>query len=207
MMKSWFTRITSFQAGLAIDSEGSLYGTDLDFNLGQANVFKIVPSQGFLTTNIYTFSGSEGFPTGVAVDSAGNLYGATYTGGNANHGTVWKLTLVTTGAKKGTYTRKVLHTFSAENGGEYPETGVTLDSSGNIFGTAIGGNTDCPGGCGTLFELAADGDVYQYKYLWKFNGTDGAQPSVPLPTSSGTLYGVTGSGGTNNSGTIFELTP
>lgn len=195
------------QAGLAIDSEGNLYGADLDFNLGQANVFKIVPSQRYLQTNIYTFSGSQGFPTGVTVDSAGNLYGATYTGGGKNLGTVWKLTLVTTGEKAGTYTKKILHTFTTENGGEYPETGVTLDSSGNIYGTAIGGNTDCSGGCGTLFELAADGDTYKYKLLWRFNGTDGAQPSLPILTSSGTLYGVTASGGTNNSGTMFELTP
>jgi uncharacterized repeat protein (TIGR03803 family) len=178
------------QIGLAMDSEGNLYGTDLNFNLGQANVFKIVPSQRYLQTNIYTFSGSQGFPTGVTVDSAGNLYGATYTGGSKNLGTVWKLTLVT-----------------REKAGEYPETGVTLDSSGNIYGTAIGGNTNCPGGCGKLFELAADGDTYKYKLLWSFDGTDGAQPSLPIVTSTGTLYGVTASGGTNNSGTMFEFTP
>ncbi len=196
------------QIGLAMDSEGNIYGTDINFNLGQANVFKIEPSQRYLQTNIYTFSGTEGFPTGVTVDKAGNLYGTTYTGGNKNLGTVWKLTPVTTGKKAGTYSKKNLHIFTTEKGGEYPETGVTLDASGNIYGTAIGGNTSCPGGCGTIFELAADGDTYQYKLLWSFDGTDGAQPSVPIVTSSGTLYGVTSSGGTNNnSGTMFELTP
>jgi uncharacterized repeat protein (TIGR03803 family) len=195
------------QIGLAIDSDDNLYGTDTNFTTGQANVFKIALSQAsYPQTNIYTFSGSEGFPTGVTVDSAGNLYGATYTGGSKNLGTVWKLIPVTTGKKAGTYTKKTLHNFTAEKGGEYPETGVTLDSSGNIYGTAIGGNTGCPGGCGTLFELAADGDTYKYKLLWSFNGTDGAGPDSPTVTSAGTLYGVTGSGGANNSGTMFELT-
>jgi uncharacterized repeat protein (TIGR03803 family) len=194
------------QIGLAMDSEGNLYGTDLNFNLGEANVFKIVPSQGFLQTNIYTFTSSEGFPTGVTVDSAGNLYGATYTGGTKNLGTVWKLIPVTTGKKAGTYTRKVLHTFTTEKGGEYPETPVTLDSSGNIYGTAIGGNKACSGGCGTIFELAVDGDTYKYSLLWSFNGTDGANPGVPT-ISAGTLYGVTASGGINGWGTMFELTP
>lgn len=196
------------QIGLALDSEDNLYGTDTNFGLGQANVFKIaLPVQGTVTNpNIYTFDGSQGFPTGVTVDGAGNLYGATYTGGSKNLGTVWKLTEVTTGKKAGTYKKKILHTFATEKGGEYPETPVTLDSSGNIYGTAIGGNTGCPGGCGKLFELAVDGDTYKYKLLWSFNGTDGDGPSQPI-LSSDTLYGVTSSGGANNGGTMFEVTP
>jgi uncharacterized repeat protein (TIGR03803 family) len=193
------------QIGLAIDSADNLYGTDTNFNLGQANVFKISLSQpGAPQENIYTFSGSKGFPTGVTVDSAGNLYGATYTGGSKNLGTVWKLVPTTAGKK---YQLKILHTFTAEKTGEYPETGVTLDSSGNIYGTAIGGNTSCSGGCGVIFELAADGGTYTYKLLRSFNGKDGSGPSLPILTSAGTLYGVTASGGTNNSGTMFKLTP
>ena len=121
-------------------------------------------------------------------------------------GTVWKLSLVTTGKKAGTYAKKNLHVFTADKTGEYPSTPVTLDSSGNIYGTASGGNTACQGGCGLIFELAADGDTYTYKNLWKFNGTDGEGPYPPILTSAGTFYGVTGTGGTNGLGTMFELT-
>jgi uncharacterized repeat protein (TIGR03803 family) len=196
------------QIGLAIDSNDNLYGTDTNFGTGQANVFKISLSQlGDPQTNIYTFSGSQGFPTGVTVDSTGNLYGATYTGGSTGLGTVWKLSPVTTGKKAGTYTKKILHTFTAAKGGENPETPVTLDSSGNIYGTAIGGNTACPGGCGTLFELSPDGDIYKYKVVWTFTGTDGDGPSLPILNSAGDLLGVTYSGGVNNSGTMFQITP
>jgi uncharacterized repeat protein (TIGR03803 family) len=198
------------QGGLAFDGAGNLYGVDADSVLGQGNVFKIALSQrGYPQTNIYTFSGSEGFPNGpVAVDSVGNVYGTTIGGGSKNLGTVWKLTPVT-GDKGITYKKKVLHTFTTEKSGEYPGGGVLLDSSGNIYSTTIeGGGTECQGGCGTLFELVANGETYKYKVLWSFNGTDGALPQTyPFLNSAGDLYGVTPGGGSNNYGTVYELTP
>jgi len=198
------------QGGLAIDGADNLYGVDADSVLGQGNVFKIALSQrGYPETNIYTFSGSEGFPNGpVAVDSDGNVYGTTIGGGSKNLGTVWKLTPVT--GKKGiTYTKKVLHTFAAEKSGEYPGGGVLLDSSGNIYSTTIeGGGTECLGGCGTVFELVADGDTYKFKILWRFNGTDGAEPQTyPFLNSAGDLLGLTSAGGSNNMGTMYQVTP
>jgi hypothetical protein len=81
-----------------------------------------------------------------------------------------------------TYTKKNLHTFvvSAPKAGQNPGGGVLLDSSGNIYSTtAYGGSTECLPGCGTVFELVASGDTYEYKVLWKFNGTDGAYPTHP----------------------------
>jgi uncharacterized repeat protein (TIGR03803 family) len=112
---------------------------------------------------------------------------------------------------KKTYTKKILHTFTAEKSGEYPagESGILLDSAGNLYGTTVeGGGTECPGGCGTLFELVADGDTYKYKVLWRFNGTDGAFPQAyPFLNKAGDLLGVTFEGGSNSSGTMFEVKP
>jgi uncharacterized repeat protein (TIGR03803 family) len=202
--------------GLALDSADNLYGVDVDGILGVANVFKISLSQAtYPQVNIYTFKSTSknGFPNGPpAVDSAGNVYGTTFgtTGGDSLSGTVWKLTPVT-GEKGITYTKKILHSFAAEAGGKNPEGGVLLDSSGNIYSTATyGGDTVCPigPGCGTVFELVADGDTYKYKVLWRFNGTDGAAPnSSPILNSAGDLYGLTSSGGANNLGTMYEVTP
>ncbi len=200
------------QGGLAIDGADNLYGIDADFVIGQGNVFKISLSQlGDPQVNIHTFEATpEGLPIGPpAIDSAGNVYGTTLTGGTKNLGTVWELILVTTGKKDGTYKKKILHTFTAEKSGEYPESGVLLDSSGNIYSTTFeGGGTECPGGCGTLFELVPNGETYKYKLLRSFNGADGASPEAyPFLNSAGDLYGLTAIGGTNNLGTMFEVTP
>ena len=203
--------------GLALDSADNLYGVDVDAILGVANVFKISLSQAtYPQVNIYTFKSTSknGFPNGPpAVDSAGNVYGTTFgtTGGDSLPGTVWKLTPVTTGTKAGTYTKKILHSFTAEKGGKNPGGGVLLDSSGNIYSTATyGGGTECQvgPGCGTIFELVANGDTYKYKLLWSFKGTDGAAPySSPILNSAGDLYGLTSIGGANNLGAMYEVTP
>jgi uncharacterized repeat protein (TIGR03803 family) len=199
------------QGGLAIDGADNLYGIDADFDIGQGNVFKISLSQrGDPQVNIHTFETTEGLPVGPpAIDSAGNVYGTTSSGGAKNLGTVWELIPVTTGKKDGTYKKKILHTFTAEKSGEYPESGVLLDTSGNIYGTTFGGGgTACPGGCGTLFEPVSNGNTYNYKRLWSFNGADGANPEAyPFLSSAGDLYGVTSGGGANSAATMYEVTP
>jgi uncharacterized repeat protein (TIGR03803 family) len=200
------------QGGLAMDSADNLYGIDADFVIGQGNVFKISLSQASdPQVNIHTFNVTpNGLPNGPpAVDSEGNVYGTTYSGGSKGLGTVWKLVPVTTGKKAGTYQAKVLHTFTAAKTGEGPEGGVLLDSSGNIYSTTMyGGGTGCQSGCGTIFQLMANGDTYKYKVLWRFNGTDGAMPyAVPFLSSTGDIYGVTSFGGANNLGTMFAVTP
>jgi uncharacterized repeat protein (TIGR03803 family) len=201
--------------GVAIDAAGNLYGVDaygVNTGGGVGGVFKLSFSQdGWVAENIHSFSGlpdgsnPNGPPT---IDSVGNVYGTTGLGGSKNYGTVWKLSPVTKGKDAGTYKEKILRSFTAEKTGEQGG-GLTLDSSGNIYGTtAFGGGTECEGGCGTVFKLAVSGTTYKYELLWSFNGTDGAQPySNPFLNSSGNLYAVTWLGGANDGGTVFELTP
>ncbi len=44
--------------------------------------------------------------------------------------------------------------------------------------------------------------------LVSFDGTDGAEPNIPLVQGrDGNFYGMTGAGGANNAGTIFKVTP
>jgi uncharacterized repeat protein (TIGR03803 family) len=199
----------SVQPGLAIDAAGALYGATLEY------VFKLSLSQDtWVAQNIHTFSGgSDGrIPNGPpAVDSAGNVYGTTYDGGSRNHGTVWKLIPVSTGQNEGTYSETIVYSFTGEETGQYPGGGVTLDSSGNIYGTTTnGGGKECSlsDGCGTVFKLRLSGTTYKYKLLGSFDSTDGAFPySSPIFGSSGDLYGVTFGGGSEGYGTLYELTP
>lgn len=204
------------QGGLAIDSAGNLYGVDAD-HTGVGNAFKLSFSNenGWTPEILHTFTGEPdgAFANGPpALDSAGNVYGTTYLGGGRNNGTVWKLELVTKGKDAGTYKEKLLHQFTNSKTGIFPSGGVMLDSSGNIYGTAeYGGSKECILDCGIVFELAASGTTYKYQLLWTFNQTDGLggefPSSSPILGSSGNLYGVTRGGGSEGSGTVYELTP
>ncbi len=192
--------------GLAIDAGGNLYGFDAN-----EDVFKLTFADGVWTpTNIHTFAGSPKDGLGPAdsptLDSSGNVYGATLAGGSKDFGTVWKLIPVTKGKNAGTYEEKILHSFTSNKTGYNPEGGVTLDSSGNIYGTTVfGGKFDN----GTVYELALSGSTYKDKLLWSFDETDGNWPYArPILDSSGNLYGMT-SGGANGSpfGAVYEVIP
>jgi hypothetical protein len=210
--------------GLAIDGSGDLYGED-----GNQNVFKLSRNSSgvWVPTNIHTFTGvPDGlYPSGAPVlDSAGDVYGTTANGGTgtlnctSGCGTVWKLTPVTKGKLAGTYTKKILHSFTTAKTGYYPGAGVTLDSSGNIYGTtATGGKYGalCPNAndvnitCGTIFELAKTATGYTFKVLWSFDYTDGGFPFAnPILDSSGNLYGTTNGGGASyDGGTVYKVIP
>jgi hypothetical protein len=216
--------VSTNEGGLAIDGSGNLYGED-----GNQNVFKLSRNSSgvWVPTNIHTFTGApDGFnPTGAPIlDSAGNVYGTTYNGGSgtlnctSGCGTVWKLIPVTKGTLAGTYSKRILHSFTTAKTGYYPGAGVTLDSSGNIYGTtATGGKYGalCPNvndvniTCGTIFELAKTTTGYTFKLLWSFNNVDGGFPYAnPILDSSGNLIGTTNGGGADyDGGTVYKVTP
>ena len=77
------------------------------------------------------------------MDSSGNLYGTTTSGGADDDGTVFELA-------KGSNTITALASFNG-NDGAYPYAGLTMDSSGNLYGTTHQGGAY---GEGTVFELA-----------------------------------------------------
>jgi len=196
-----------YYAGLTMNAAGSIFGAAYDPD----NVFEISSNGdgGWTPSVIHIFTGAPkdgNAPEGTPVlDKAGNVYGTTTTGGAKNYGAVYKLTLVTTGEKKGTWTEKILYSFKGgTEDGTSPWGGVVLDSSGNIYGTtSVGGKY----GDGTVFELVADGSSYKEKILWNFNGVDGANPFASLTLDSGNIYGNTSAGGSGGNGVIFEVNP
>jgi len=97
----------------------------------------------------------------------------------------------------------VIYNFS---NGAWPQAGLVMDSSGNLYGTTSGAGSFSKG---TVFELVYDSSTHSYteKVLFSFNGTDGASPiGALIMDSSGNLYGTTSGGGTGP-GTVFELSP
>jgi uncharacterized repeat protein (TIGR03803 family) len=155
---------------LVRDSAGNLYGTTAGGGPlpgAYGTVYELVNSSGSYTQRIlYNFgaTSSDGVnpSAGVIMDSAGNLYGTTSNGGAAGKGTVFEL--VNSG---GNYTEKVLYSFGATSSdGINPESGVIMDSAGNLYGTTYGGAF----GVGTVFELVNASGSYTEKILYNFAG-------------------------------------
>lgn len=194
--------------GSLVYKAGAFYGTT---SLGGASnagtVFKVT-SKGEETV-LYSFTGKTDGANpvaGLAVDKAGNLYGTTTAGGSSKNGTVFKLAVPTVAG--GQWTKQVLYSFGTGSDGAIPVAGVTLDASGNLYGTTSKGGTY---GYGTVFELSPSGAGWTETILHHFElKTDGGIPYAGLVLGNGNLYGAAtegGAGGSNGGGTVFELTP
>jgi uncharacterized repeat protein (TIGR03803 family) len=152
---------------------------------------------GLAMTTLVTFNGANGSnpQDQFTADASGNLYGIFRGGGAAGDGTVFELS----GPNHQTLT--TLATFTGTNG-SVPQGRLTFDSAGNLFGTTVVGGSSNQG---TVFMLS--GSNHQtLTTLVNFNGTNGLAPlSGVVFDSAGNLYGTTQDGGTNNSGTVFEV--
>ncbi|MGD0192852.1 MAG: choice-of-anchor tandem repeat GloVer-containing protein [Rhizomicrobium sp.] len=191
--------------GLVMDKKGNLYGTTSGGGAnGYGTIFKY-ESNGTLKV-LYSFrDGNDGgYPLADLIsDPKGNLYGSASQGGVGGAGTVFEFAI-----KKRRF--EILHSFSGgQTDGSYPEFGLTIDSSGNLYGTTImGGNESCADdvGCGTIFKISPNRTE---TILYTFQGgSDGSAPSGLVLDSNGNLYGAS-SPGTNGTdqGAIFKLTP
>jgi hypothetical protein len=110
----------------------------------------------------------------------------------------------------------VLHNFTGGVDGSTPEAGLTMDASGNLYGTAGAGGEagGCGGlGCGTVYKLTRRGSGWTFSPLYSFTGgSEGAFPVARvIPGANGTLYGSTFAGGNaywvNGAGVVFNLRP
>lgn len=163
---------------------------------------------------LYAFSGGSdgGGPNGaVAFDSSGNVFGTTHFGGitscggnvGGGCGVVFELS-----PTSGVWKESALYAFGDSSDGGFPNAGVILDKSGNLFGTAsTGGNFGCSIGCGVVYELVKNNN-WNENVLHTFTGGDGQFPNaILLSAASGTLYSTTWYGGSTGNGTVFALTP
>jgi uncharacterized repeat protein (TIGR03803 family) len=144
----------------------------------------------------------------LLTDKAGNLYGTAETGGVNQFGIVFELSPPTRGQAQ--WTEATLWSFGAGSDGRAPYASLIADSFGNLYGTtAFGGDHQA----GTVFKLIPPSrrqKPWTETVLWSFDPADGdgANSYADLiADSSGNLYGTTESGGTNQSGTVFEVSP
>lgn len=111
------------------------------------------------------------------------------------------------------YTGKALYDFCKKTNcsdGKNPQSAVTLDVSGNLFGTTVAGGAH---GMGTVFALVPGSHgKWRHQLLHSFCAkaacVDGAQPTAPVIVDvAGNLYGTTSTGGEANVGLVYELVP
>jgi uncharacterized repeat protein (TIGR03803 family) len=217
-------------SGVIMDSAGNLYGTTVDGGSnssclgGCGTVFKLTPngSGGYVESVLYSFNGgaSDGANpyAGLLMDGSGKLYGTTRgggalsNGGSSGYGTVFELAPNGSGG----YTESVLYILPGiGEGGGAPYAGLTMDSAGNLYGTATeGGSSDCSDGCSTVFKLAPNGSGgYVGTILYWFAGVNDGTGSFAglIADGAGNLYGTTVAGGNGECvlgcGTVFEISP
>ena len=166
---------------------------------------------------LYRFTdGADGaYPNSLILDKAGNIYGTAQWGGdlncsngypNSGCGVVFELLP----SGDGKWQERVLYAFHGGTDGIQPVGNLLFDSSGNLYGTTLGGGTDTscspPFGCGTVFELSPNGDgSWAETVLYNFQGgSDGSSPSGLTFDASGNLYGVSS---IYAGSAIYELSP
>ena len=210
-------------AGIYVDANGNLFGEGLTGGAAGYNdgtIFEIANS-GTVANPIYntsvstlvSFNGDDGANPYASLigDAKGDLFGTTNVGGAGNKGTVFELVNTGTAAAP-VYgsTPTVLVSFTGTNGSN-PDSILTTDSKGDLFGTTWSG-----GGAandGTVFEIVNTGTVADPIYastpttLFSFNGTNGSHPEwgALLVDANGDLFGTATSGGTGSDGIVFEI--
>jgi uncharacterized repeat protein (TIGR03803 family) len=152
----------------------------------------------------HTWDGAD--PVGSLVSGRdGNLYGVASGGGTNKDGTIFKITT------NGTFA--LLYSFGMATNkpgyaldGSGPYGGMIQGQDGNFYGITYAGGIS---NFGTIFQFSGNGTLTT---LHSFTGTgsndDGAYPyTAPLVEGApGVFYGTTSAGGTNNAGTIFQMT-
>jgi uncharacterized repeat protein (TIGR03803 family) len=208
-------------------TDGSLYGTTANGGASNAGaIFKMTLAG--VATNMYSFSepdnneiNADGFgPHGALLQgSDGNFYGTTF-GGIYGGGTLFKITAA------GVLT--TLHSFGAVDSlgnkpdGFNPTAGLTLGSSGNLYGSTFYGGVNQPAssGCslggtvegtpavgGTIFSMDPAGSVSTLYSFGALGSMDGSAPTNLTMMGDGNLYGVAECGGNHGAGVFYMITP
>jgi uncharacterized repeat protein (TIGR03803 family) len=194
--------------GVTFDQFGNLYGTTVYGGAsGNGTIYQLTPSgSGWTETILYSFAnGTDGANpyAGLIFDQMGNLYGAAGTGGAGNGGTVFELT-----PSNGSWKFNLLYSFPGISGqfAEGPVANLSFDSAGNLYGTTHGSGAY---NFGSVFKLTPGKGSWTLTSLHDFTGgNDGGYPrSNIIFDKKGNMFGTAASGGTNNFGVVFEITP
>jgi uncharacterized repeat protein (TIGR03803 family) len=168
-------------------------------------------SGAFSVIHDFTGNGDGAYPAGVAIDGSGNLYGPTYYGGSPDEGVVYRLAQTASG-----WVLNTLYNFIGGDSGSSPQ-GVIIGPHNILYGAGYGGLQNCTNGgyCGLIFQLRPSPKTcpavscsWTDNTLYSFAGSSDAWDGGNLVSDqAGNLYGVSETGGAQQHGAVFELTP
>jgi hypothetical protein len=122
-----------------------------------------------------------------------------------------------TPAKNGSWKETILYDFNCQTAkdGCTPDSSLTFDQKGNLYGETLAGACPQGGGigCGTVFKLSPHGGTWKESIVHQFasgfdNKKEGSNPISGMTwDKDGSLYGVCNSGGLWAWGNVWELSP
>lgn len=192
---------------VAFGPDGHLYGMTNHGWTSNGVVYRLTPPPSICktaaclwTTNelhSFTQQGDGTYPLfgDLIWDPQGNMYGTTSSGGAKGCGIVFVMT-----GSGNNWTETPIYSLMGSSDGCSPQSGVAMDSNGNLFGTT------------NYWGANFQGSVYELTYVpqagWKettlysfTGGSDGGSPTAGvIVDSSGNLYGATPS-------SVFEISP
>ncbi|MBL7919864.1 MAG: T9SS type A sorting domain-containing protein [Bacteroidia bacterium] len=166
-------------------------GVVFSFDASNGTYTKLVD----FTGNTGSFMGGD--PKGSLIEAnTGLLYGLASIGGTNSSGVLFEYNILTN-----LYTVK--YNFTPASGGTFPKGSLLKANNGMLYGLASNGGM----GNGVLFEYDMSGPG-TYTPKFDFTGPSGLNPGGSpqgslIQASDGNLYGMTGIGGSLNSGVIF----
>ena len=184
---------------LYMDGSGNLFGTTVGGGtgtLGHGTLYEIDSTGNYST--LYSFGqtavDAAEPQSGLIADASGNLYGTSVGGGTYGNGSVYSY------SPGGSVS--VLYSFGAvSNDGSQPQTELTMDMFGNLFGTTMLGGANNLGTVFVITPLGIQTTVFSFDAL-----VNGAYPESGLAIDAyGNLYGTTVNGGGPGWGTIYQI--
>jgi uncharacterized repeat protein (TIGR03803 family) len=205
-------------AGLTLGADENLYGTTMmgggppnyGYNGDVGVFFDMTPQGSFTVLDYFSISTGPEKPRGnLLLWTNGDFYGTTYSGFNVREGyafgTIFQMT------PQGELT--TLYSFTNGFDGAYPQAGLSLGADGNFYGTATAAGSPVldvfptpTNNFGTIFKVTPSGVLTPLHHFT--NGMDGGVPMCQLvQLAGGNFYGTASTGGTNDHGTVFMVTP
>jgi uncharacterized delta-60 repeat protein len=191
---------SSPEAGLTVVGN-ILYGTTEDGGADNEGVVFSLPIAGGTPTVLASFNGDDGAePLGAMIVSGSTLFGTTFAGGADSEGVVFSLPIA-----GGTPT--VLASFDGSAGAD-PNTDLAAFGS-SLFGSTFHGGAN---GEGTIFSLPLAGGTPAVLASLSDNDTgdvagDEAAGGLAIDSVGDIFASTFAGGGSNNDGTVFEVTP